>query len=65
MGVELVAEQWPGLFKIDAGAEVQALAAAEPEAIYNVTFAGDLAKFVREGKLRGLLEDRLVVPEAA
>ena len=59
--VEFVAEQWPGLFKIDAGAEVQALAAAEPEAIYNVTFGGDLAKFVREGKLRGLFEDRLVV----
>ena len=59
--VEFVAEQWPGLFKIDAGAEVQALAAAEPEAIYNVTFGGDLAKFVREGKLRGLFENRLVV----
>ena len=28
--VEFVAEQWPALFKIDAGAEVQALAAAEP-----------------------------------
>ena len=59
--VEFVAEQWPALFKIDAGAEVQALAAAEPEAIYNVTFGGDLAKFVREGKLRGLFEGRLVV----
>ena len=59
--VEFVAEQWPALFKIDAGAEVQALAAAKPEAIYNVTFGGDLAKFVREGKLRGLFEGRLVV----
>ena len=59
--VEFVVEQWPGLFKIDAGAEVQALSAAEPEAIYNVTFGSDLAKFVREGKLRGLFEDRLVV----
>jgi branched-chain amino acid transport system substrate-binding protein len=59
--VEFVAEQWPGLFKIDAGAEVQALAAAKPDGIYNVTFGGDLAKFVREGKLRGLFEDRLVV----
>ena len=43
------------------GAEVQALSAASPDAIYNVTFGGDLAKFVREGKLRGLFEDRLVV----
>jgi branched-chain amino acid transport system substrate-binding protein len=59
--VEFVAEQWPALFKIDAGAEAQALAAAEPDAIYNVTFGGDLAKFVREGKLRGLFEGREVV----
>ncbi len=59
--VEFVSEQWPGLFKIDAGAEVQALEAAKPEGIYNVTFGGDLAKFVREGKLRGLFNDRLVV----
>ncbi len=59
--VEFVAEQWPALFKIDAGAEAQALANANPEAIYNVTFGGDLAKFVREGKLRGLFEGREVV----
>ena len=59
--VEFVAEQWPALFKIDAGAEAQALAAAEPDAIYNVTFGGDLAKLVREGTDRGLFEDRFVV----
>lgn len=59
--VEFVAEQWPGLFKIDAGAEVQALEAAKPEAIYNVTFGSDLAKFVREGSTRGLFDDRLVL----
>ena len=59
--IEWVAEQWPPLFKIDAGAEVQALAAAGPEAIYNVTFGTDLAKLVREGTDRGLFEDRLVV----
>jgi len=59
--VEFVVEQWPPLFKIDAGAEAQALANADPEAIYNVTFGGDLAKFVREGKLRGLFEGREVV----
>lgn len=60
-GVEFVAEQWPALFKIEAGAEAQALAAAKPDAIYNVTFGGDLAKFVREGTLRGLFEGREVV----
>ena len=59
--IEWVAEQWPALFKIDAGAEVQALAAAEPDAIYNVTFGGDVAKLVREGTDRGLFEDRFIV----
>ncbi len=59
--VEFVAEQWPALFKIDAGAEVQALEAAKPEAIYNVTFGGDLAKFVREGSTRGLFDGRMVL----
>ncbi len=59
--VEFVAEQWPALFKINAGAEIQALANARPEAIYNVTFGGDLAKFVREGKLRGFFKDVFVV----
>jgi len=59
--VEFVAEQWPALFKIDAAAESQALQAAKPDAIYNVTFGGDLAKFVREGSLRGLFKDRVVL----
>jgi len=59
--VEFVTEQWPGLFKIDAGAEVQAIEASKPDAIYNVTFGGDLAKFVREGDLRGLFKGRLTL----
>ncbi|SFE83154.1 ABC transporter substrate-binding protein [Roseivivax sediminis] len=58
--VEFVAEQWPALFGIDAGAEVQAIERAKPDAIYNVTFGPDLAKFVREGNTRGLFEDREV-----
>ena len=58
--VEFVAEQWPGVFKIDAGAEVQALERAKPDAIYNVTFGADLAKLVREGTDRGLFEGRNV-----
>ena len=57
---EFVAEQWPALFKIDAGAEVQALERAKPDAIYNVTFGPDLAKFVREGTDRGLFDGRNV-----
>jgi branched-chain amino acid transport system substrate-binding protein len=58
--VEFVAEQWPALFKIDAGAEVQAIEKAKPDAIYNVEFGTDLAKFVREGNTRGLFEGRKV-----
>ncbi len=58
--VEFIAEQWPGVFKIDAGAEVQALERAKPDAIYNVTFGPDLAKFVREGTDRGLFDGRNV-----
>ena len=58
--VTFVAEQWPALFKIDAGAEVQAIEKAKPDAIYNVTFGGDLAKFVREGTTRGLFDGRNV-----
>ncbi|QFS84146.1 hypothetical protein FIU97_15440 [Roseivivax sp. THAF40] len=58
--VEFVAEQWPQLFQIDAGAEVQALERAKPDAIYNVTFGPDLAKFVRQGTDRGLFDGRTV-----
>ncbi|HEX6144950.1 MAG TPA: ABC transporter substrate-binding protein [Geminicoccaceae bacterium] len=59
--VEFVEEQWPALGKLEGGPTVQALAAAEPDAIYNATFAGDLVKFVREGTTRGLFEGREVV----
>ncbi len=59
--VEFVDEQWPALFKIDAGVTVRALEAAKPDAIYNVTFGSDLAAFVREGAVRGLFENRTVV----
>ncbi|PID60175.1 MAG: twin-arginine translocation pathway signal protein [Gammaproteobacteria bacterium] len=58
--VEFVAEQWPALFRIDAGAEVQALERARPDAIFNVTFGADLARFVREGSIRGLFDGREV-----
>jgi len=59
--VEFVAEQWPALGKLEAGATVQALLAAKPDAIFNVTFGADLARFVRDGNLRGLFNDRPVV----
>ena len=59
--VQFVAEQFPALGRIDAGATVQALAAANPEAIFNVTFGADLTNFVRQGATRGLFEKRSVV----
>ncbi|HEX8013487.1 MAG TPA: ABC transporter substrate-binding protein [Casimicrobiaceae bacterium] len=49
------------LGKIDAGPVVQALLDAKPDAIFSSLFAADLAKFVREGELRGLFRDRPVV----
>lgn len=59
--IEFVAEQAVPLGKIDAGAVVQALADAKPDAIFNVLFAADLTRFVREGNTRGLFENRAVV----
>ncbi len=36
--VEFVGEQWPALNKLEAGSTLQAVLAARPEAIFNVTF---------------------------
>ena len=59
--VELVTEQAPPLGKLDAGAVVQAIDDAKPDAIFNVLFGGDLAKLVREGTTRGSFRNRTVV----
>jgi branched-chain amino acid transport system substrate-binding protein len=59
--IQWVDEQWPPQGKIDAGPVVQAVAAANPDAILNVTFAADLVKLVREGNTRGLFKNRQVV----
>src|SRR5690554_578043 len=55
--VEFVAEQATPLGRIDAGNVVQALADAKPDALFNVLFAADLAKFVRAGNQRRFLQD--------
>ncbi len=59
--VEFVAEQAPPFGKLDAGPVVQALEDAKPDAIFNVLFGPDLTKFAREGKTRGLFDNREVV----
>ena len=56
--VEFVTEQATPLGKIDAGAVAQAIDDAKPDAIFNVLFGGDLAKFVREGNTRGVFKNR-------
>jgi branched-chain amino acid transport system substrate-binding protein len=59
-GVEFIAEQAPALGKIEAGAVVQALIDAKPDAIFSSLFGADLQKFVREGNQRGLFKGRPV-----
>jgi branched-chain amino acid transport system substrate-binding protein len=58
-GVEFVEQAVP-LGKIDAGPVVQAMLDAKPDAIFSSLFGPDLARFVREGELRGLFKDRPV-----
>ncbi|MCK0207483.1 ABC transporter substrate-binding protein [Starkeya koreensis] len=59
--VEIVAEQATPLGKIDAGAVTQAIADAKPDAVFNVLFGPDLARFVREANTRGALDGAFVV----
>src|SRR5437660_4432181 len=58
---EYVSEQAPALGKLDAGSVVQPIDEAKPDAIFNVLFGPDLAKFVREGTTRGTFKNRTVV----
>jgi branched-chain amino acid transport system substrate-binding protein len=59
--VEFVNEQATPLGKIEAGAVVQAIDDAKPDAIFNVLFGADLTKLVREGTTRGSFNNRTVV----
>src|SRR3954462_13574678 len=59
--IEFVPEQAPPLGKVEAGAVVQAIDDAKPDAIFNVLFGPDLAKLVREGGTRGTFKNRTVV----
>ncbi len=58
-GIEFVEQAVP-LGKIEAGSVVQAMLDAKPDAIFSSLFGPDLARFVREGELRGLFKDRPV-----
>ncbi|MDM0021867.1 ABC transporter substrate-binding protein [Variovorax saccharolyticus] len=59
--VEFVAEQAVPLGRIDAAATTQALLDAKPDAIFSTIWAGDLLKFLREGRTRGLLNKDMKV----
>ena len=59
--VEFLPDQATPLGRIEAGAVVQAIADAKPDAIFNVLFGADLSKFVREGNTRELFKGREVV----
>jgi branched-chain amino acid transport system substrate-binding protein len=58
-GLEFIEIAVP-LGKIDAGPVTQAIADAKPDAIFSALFGPDLARFVREGDLRGVFKDRPV-----
>ncbi len=58
-GIEFIEFPVP-LGKIDPGPTVQAMLDAKPDAIFSSLFGADLARFVREGELRGLFKDRPV-----
>lgn len=58
-GLEFIEIAVP-LGKIDPGPVVQAALDAKPDAIFSSLFGPDLARFVREGELRGLFKDRVV-----
>ena len=59
--VEFVGEQWPANGKLEAGATLAAIMQTKPDAIFNVTFAADLARLVREGNQRGVFPKMPVV----
>jgi len=59
--VEFVAEQAVPLGRIDAAATVQALLDSKVDAIFSTIWAGDLLKFLREGRARGLLNKDMKV----
>jgi branched-chain amino acid transport system substrate-binding protein len=58
-GIEFIEQAVP-LGKIEPGPVVQALVDAKPDAIFSALFGPDLARFVREGQLRGLFKDKPV-----
>src|SRR5436190_13322484 len=59
--VQVVGEQWPTLGKVDASAEVGAVLAKNPDALFVSLFGSDWLAFVREAGKRGLFQKMFVV----
>lgn len=58
---EFIETQWFPIGKLNAGLVSQTIARSKPDGIFAVVFEGDYAKFVREGKKRGLFENRMII----
>ncbi len=59
--VEFVADQWPKVLQMDAAPTIQALLRAKPDAIFTACFGSDSTQLVREGRKRGLYDNRPMV----
>jgi len=59
--VEFVETQWHPLGKLDAGPVIRAVANAHPDGIFVASLPPDYAKLVREGRKRGLFENRVII----
>lgn len=56
--VNWVSEHWPKLKGLDAGVTINAVQAENPDALALFLFGPDLAKFIRQGRPRGLFNDK-------
>jgi branched-chain amino acid transport system substrate-binding protein len=59
--VEVTEALWPKLFQGDLSAEITRLLTRKPQAVFHSLWGTDLASFNRQGKLRGLFDQSIVV----
>jgi branched-chain amino acid transport system substrate-binding protein len=59
--IEVVTEQFPGLMAGSFGAEISALAVADPDVIHSSFWGGDLEAFILQGGARGLFDQSRVI----
>lgn len=53
---EFVGEAWPESLEHDYGAYIEGIQRAQPDAVYNLLYGGDLAAFTRQARGTGLFE---------